>query len=58
LIRLKEQKLLKLLENLQYNYVDEYILEKHYPHKSDVGKELLQKILKHANISKVTWEEF
>ncbi|MHB1274569.1 MAG: type II toxin-antitoxin system HicA family toxin [Candidatus Humimicrobiaceae bacterium] len=27
------------------------------PHQSDISKELLQKILKQANISKITWEK-
>ena len=36
---------------------DEIVLRIPNPHQSDIGKELLSRILKQAKIGKKTWEE-
>jgi len=43
--------------NHQFMIKNNLIVRLPNPHKSDVGKELLHKILKQANINKTTWEE-
>ncbi|MCK4234131.1 type II toxin-antitoxin system HicA family toxin [candidate division WOR-3 bacterium] len=41
----------------QFMIKDEIILRLPNPHKNDIGKELLSRILKQAKIDKKTWEE-
>ncbi len=41
----------------QFMIKDEIILRLPNPHKNDIGKELLSRILKQAKIVKKTWEE-
>lgn len=41
----------------QFMIKNEIILRLPNPHKNDIGKELLSRILKQAKIDKKTWEE-